>query len=349
MKKIAIFQTDLNIGGIQKSLINLLDNIDYQQFDIDLYLTTVDNLLINDINKNVNVHNLKNLPFFTKLIPFKILKYFYKNKIKQEYDVSIDFNSYSMDTSLAALNVEANKRVIWVHNDIDIKLKEEFKYRILYFFFKSKYKYFDEFVVVSTGALESFKKHQQFNSKKYNVIPNFIDTNAIVKKCQESTEFVVNRQKYNMCTIGRLVHQKGFDILLKNIKELIEHRKDFHLYIIGDGKEKENLLKYVNDNDMNEYVTFTGYKKNPYSIMNMMDGFVLTSRYEGQGMVFLEAKCLGLDIVMPKHLEKYVDGIKGTNNILSDLISLKKHDKKIDYLKEYNEEIINKINKLFNE
>src|SRR5574344_631330 len=141
MKKIAIFQTDLNIGGIQKSLINLLDNIDYQQFDIDLYLTTVDNLLINDINKNVNVHNLKKLPSFTKLIPFKILKNFYKNKIKQEYDVSIDFNSYSMDTSLAALNVKANKRVIWVHNDIDIKLKEEFKYRILYFFFKSKYKY----------------------------------------------------------------------------------------------------------------------------------------------------------------------------------------------------------------
>ena len=39
MKKIAIFQTDLNFGGIQKSLINLLNNIDYKKYEIDLYLT----------------------------------------------------------------------------------------------------------------------------------------------------------------------------------------------------------------------------------------------------------------------------------------------------------------------
>ena len=146
---------------------------------------------------------------------------------------------------------------------------------------------------------------------------------------------------------NRIEHQKGFDILLENIKELVKLKTDFHLYIIGDGEEKEDLIRYVRLNDLEDYVTFTGYVTNPYSIMKDMDGFVLTSRYEGQGMVFLEAKCLGLDIIMPKHIEKYIDEVKGTDNILNSLNKVKKHKKKVDYLENYNTKIIKSIDKLF--
>ena len=347
MKKIAIFQTDLNYGGIQKSLLNLLNNIDYEKYKIDLYLTNDDNVYIKDLNKNVNVLYLKKLPFLTRIVYFDILKRFYKNQIDKKYDVAIDFNSYSMDTALATLFAKAAKKVVWVHNDIDIKLKEEKKYRVLYKHFKAKYKYFDDFVAVSNGAMKSFKKYHKYKNKNYHIIPNLIDTNEIVEKSNLSSELSVDKNKYNFCSVGRLEHQKGFDILLNDIKKLTQKRKDFHLYIIGDGNEKYNLIKQINDLDITSFVTLTGYAKNPYSIMKKMDGFVLTSRYEGQGMVFLEAKCLGLDIIMPKHLEIYVDGIKGINDIVIGMERVKKHKKYIDYLNDYNEEIIRKINILF--
>lgn len=347
MKKIAIFQSDLNFGGIQKSLINLLNNIDYKKYEIDLYLTSKDNVFMSDLNKNVKVFYLKPLPYITRIVYFNILKCFYKSRVKKEYDIAIDFNSYSMDTALAAITTKARKKIIWVHNDIDLKLNEEPKYRTLYKFFKSKYKYFDSYVAVSNGALESFERHHCDADKEYNVIPNMIDTKEIIEKSKEENSLSVNDKKYNFCAVGRIEHQKGFDILLENIKELIKLKTDFHLYIIGDGEDKDDLMRFVRLNDLEDYVTFTGYITNPYSIMKDMDGFVLTSRYEGQGMVFLEAKCLGLDIIMPKHIEKYIDEIKGTDNILNSLIKVKKHKKKVDYLEDYNNKIIESIDNLF--
>ena len=61
---------------------------------------------------------------------------------------------------------------------------------------------------------------------------------------------------------------------------------------------------------MNEFITLLGNQPNPFKYLKLMDGFVLTSRYEGQGMVLWEAKALGLEIFMSKNLEKYNDGLR---------------------------------------
>lgn len=347
MKKIAIFQTDLTVGGIQKSLINLLNNIDYSKYKIDLYLTGNNNYYGN-LNKNVKVIYLKKLPYFTRFVKFNILKKFYKNKITESYDVAIDFNSYSMDTALACSSIKANKRVIWVHNDIEVKLRYEKKYKILYHFFKGKYEYFDIFVGVSKGAITSFERLNHFKNKEYLVIPNLIDTSEIVLKSKESCNTTVDNNKVNIVSTGRICYQKGFDILINYISLLSTVRKDFHLYIIGDGEKFNSYKQLVNKLNLNNYITFLGSLKNPYNVMNMMDAFILTSRFEGQGMVFLEAKCLGLDIIMPRHLEKYVD-IKGTDDVLKSLKEIKKNNhKKIDMLSAYNKDILEKIDELLN-
>ena len=345
MKKIAIFQTDLGYGGIQKSLVNLLKFIDYNKYKIDLYLFSHDNIFINDIPNKVNIIYKKKLPYITRFVDFKILNKNYKNTIKEEYDVAIDFNSYSMDTALACINVNAKKKVIWVHNDIEIKLKEEGKYRILYKFFKSKYELFDTYVAVSKKALESFKKLNNYKRKVYLVIPNMINTDEIFNNLNNK-DFKVDDTKYNLCSVGRITHQKGFDILVDEINKLKDEDFKFHLYIIGDGDKKKELIKKINCMQLNEYITLLGASKDVYSYMNKMDGFILMSRYEGQGMVFLEAKALGLDIIMPKHLEQYVEGITGTKDVVKSIIKLKKHNKKYDDLKRYNNDIIKKINNL---
>lgn len=347
MKKMAIFQTDLNIGGIQKSCVNFLNQIDTSKYEVDLYLVEKANIFASDIKNNINIKYLKKLPYITKLIPFIILKNFYDNKIEEEYDVVIDFNSYSNETAISAVKTKAKKRIMWIHNDIKIKIREEFKYRILHFLFKKKYQYFDEFYAVSEGALESFINMHKYDNKKYGVIPNIINGEEIDEKVKEKSDIKIDPKKINIVSVGRVTHQKGFDILIKTINDIKDSIENAHFYIIGDGSEFKHIKELIHNYDLSKLVTLLGFKENPYSIMNQMDAFILLSRYEGQGMVFLEAAYLGLDIIMPSHLSKYVPELKPTNDIEESLKNLKKNTKReIFDLKKYNKNIEVKINNL---
>lgn len=346
MKKIAIFQTDLNIGGIQKSCINILNNIDTKKYEVDLYLVEKNNVFLKDINKSINVKYIKKLPYFTKVLPIKLLMLIYNNHINKEYDVVIDFNSYSQETAIQAIKTKAKKRIAWIHNDFVAKMQEEKKFKILYKASKAKYLYFDSFYAVSEGALSSFRELHNYQDKEYVCLPNLIDTKEIKKKMEESTNIKVNTQKINICSTGRLVYQKGFDLLLVELLKMKEELNDYQFYIIGGGSEEEKIRFLIKHYELDEYVTMLGYQSNPYPIMKQMDAFILMSRYEGQGMVFLEAMSLDLDIIMPKHLEKYVEGIKGTDNIRSSILNVKKRKRKFNNLNEYNKKIIDKINNL---
>lgn len=348
MRTIAIFQTDLKVGGIQKSLINMLKSIDLEKYSIDLYLFDEEKFFDEPILNKINVIYLKPKNNISKFIPFSFFYKICKYKINKQYDISIDYNSYNPSCALAAINTNANKHIIWIHNDVVRERKEDIKYRILRFFFKSKYKYFNTFVGVSDGVIEPFKTLNKIKDSSFYVIPNIIDSSEIVKKSKENIDIIVDESKYNLISVGRLVIQKGFDILIDDIKQVIKKRKDIHLYIVGDGIKGRSLKKKVKKNKLEDYITFLGSKSNPYKYESRMDGFVIESRYEGQGIVILEAKILGLDLIIPDRLNKYLSDVPFTSNVIESIISLKKKNiKNIDMLDDYNNNIIQKLYNLF--
>ncbi len=348
MKKIALFANNLNAGGIQKSLYNIMRNINYDKYEIDLYLMSHDNFFKEKFPQEVNVYYFKKHSKLLKLIPFKILKIFLPYEgLDKEYDVAVDFDSYQQVTALNAIKAKAKKKVYWIHNNMMEKAKEEKKFKIAHFFSRAKLKYFDEFVFVSEGVIEPFKKYNKMNNFKYHIIPNLIDTKEIFDKIKEDVDLKIDNSVYNLCTVGTVNHQKGFDILLKYLKELVKYRHDFHLYLIGNGPKMNEIKKLCQELELNNYVTFLGYLNNVYKYMNLMDGFILTSRYEGQGMVLWEAKALGLEIFMTKNLEQYNKGLKGTEDIVKDLKNAKKKVKKLDDLNDYNNDIIKSLEELF--
>ena len=349
MKKLAIFSNDLSVGGIQKSLSNLLRNIDYTKFEVDVYLMQKNNFYQDILPNEVNVHYLKKYSVLHKFIPYQINKYFYKYEgLNKEYDIAIDFDGYQQLTALNAIKCNAKKRVMWIHNNMIEKMKYSKKFKILTFFSKNKNKYFDEYVGVSKGVIKPFKQLNKLKNIKYTIIPNIIDTNEIFEKSKEKCELKIDKTKYNFCSLGRVSVQKGFDILLEYLKDLKECRKDFHFYLIGDGEELNHLKQLVNEYKIDKYVTFLGLQKNPFKYMKLMDGFILTSRYEGQGMVLWEAKALGLEIFMTKNLEKYNENLKGYSNLLLALKKAKKQRKIKDNLNKYNNNIIESLENLFN-
>ncbi len=348
MKRIAIFQYDLGLGGIQKSLINLLNNLNLNEYEIDLYLFSKENFYEANIPNKINVIYLYPFPKIYKIIPFHLILKFKKFNITKEYDVTIDFNGYSNECAIATLEAKSKKKIIWCHNDIILKYKNEWKYRILYSAFKKKYKYFDIIVNVSEGAKQSFIAKTKIEQKNVWSIPNYINAEEIIAKSKEENSFTLDNKKYNLVTVGRICHQKGFDILIKHMENIVQQNKEINLYIIGDGPDFFKIEKLINRKQLNANVFLLGSKKNPFKYMKEMDGFILTSRYEGQGMVILEAKAIGLPIFIPKHLEKYVEGIKACEDIEKSVLQAKKCKKSENHLVEYNQEIRTKIERLLN-
>lgn len=348
MKKIAIFQKDLSIGGIQRSLLNMLTNMDLSCYEVDLFLFAEPEICsINEL-KNVNVHILRPLFYLNRLIRFDVLrKMFIYDLPDKEYDLAIDFNSYSNECALCTMAVKAKKRIMWIHNDVEIEHKNSKKYRILWAMFKNKFKYYDEFVAVSKGIVDPFREMTDLYDTKITVIPNAINTHQLILKSRENIDFAVEPDITNFIFVGRFTHQKGIDILLDYFARAVEKRHDIHLYLLGSGPEGLKIAQQIENQNLNDFVTVIDAVENPYPYMAQMDALILTSRHEGQGMVLWEAKALGLDLIFEKHLEKYNEDLEGSADIENAIINQKKHIKQLDSLDYYNLKIKQSLYELF--
>ena len=349
MKRIAFFQDNLDVGGIQKSLVNLLRNFDYEHFQVDLYLSDRRSFWEVDFPPQLNIKYLKHIPRVCSFIPFDVARTMVSLDFGdcEAYDLAVDFNSYQFSCALGALTVPARRRVMWIHNNVSIKLENEWKYRVLWYNFKDKFKYYDGFVGVSQGVIEPFMASTGiFDPARFTVIQNTIDTAEIYTKAREETDFAPDPNKMNFVAIGRLCHQKGYDLMLDAFARASRQRDDLHLYIIGDG-DKRFFLEYQRDSlGLTDKVTFLGRQTNPFQYMEKMDAFISTSRYEGQGMNIMEARSLGLPLYCTSNLEKYNEGLEGYEDIVSALVSARRQPKTRDDLHEYNAEIIRRVKRL---
>ncbi len=352
MKRIAFFQDNLDVGGIQKSLVNLLRNFDYEHFQVDLYLSEKKSFWKPDFPPQLNIKYLRHLPRICSFIPFDIARNMVSLDFGDcpEYDLAIDFNSYQFSCALGALTVPAKRRVMWIHNNVSVKLENEWKYRVLWFNFKDKFKYYDKFVAVSRGVIEPFMVSSGiYDAEKFTVIQNTIDTGEIYQKAGEDFDFAPDPDKLNFVALGRLCHQKGYDIMLELFSKAGRYRDDLHLYIIGDG-DRRFALEYQRDSlGLTDKVTFLGQQTNPFKYMDRMDAFVSTSRYEGQPLNIMEAKALGLPLYCTKNLERYSRGLVGREDMLDAVVHAQKEPKRRDDLRQYNAEIIDSIKALAEE
>lgn len=343
MKKIAIFQSDLRVGGIQKALVNTLEELSPPEFDVDLYLfdagTQTDFFALPE-RENLHVIRLKPYPFLSRLVYFPLLRRFAPVAVRDtEYDAAIDFSSYRSECAVGALRANAKKRLMWIHNDVEIKMRNELKYRVLWHFFKGKLRYYDAFCAVSPGIIEGFRRVSGITDRPIIPIPNRIDTAEIFRKMEAPISFSPDPGVFNLCTMGRLCHQKGFDILLDYFAEAVRQRPEMHLYILGDGPDRGKLLAQIRRLQLETRVTLLGNQENPFPYLKKMDAFTLTSRYEGQGLVIWEAKAVGLPLYIARNLEPYNPGIEGTDDLPAAFASAQRQSLVPDDLAAYNADI----------
>lgn len=174
---------------------------------------------------------------------------------------------------------------------------------------------------------------------KYDLMGNFVP--------------MPKNQDFNIITIGRLSVEKQQDKLIyafQNFKKTIPNSK---LYILGDGILREELLSIVKENNLEDSVFLLGHVSDPFTILKQCQLFTLTSAYEGQPMVLLEALSLGIPVCSTNiPASKYVlsDGkygilsdsndIDGIEGMLFESYSHKQNFKEFDAIK-YNIEAVN--------
>ena len=139
------------------------------------------------------------------------------------------------------------------------------------------------------------------------VIKNYIDGDEILKKAEEEIVIednekkeliknILEAKKNNdnikiLLNVGRHSKEKNLDTMIEVFKEVIENSKNVMPYLImlGDGKETDNIQKYIKENKLEKRIILLGKKKNPYPYFKISDYIFLTSLTEGYPVVFQEA------------------------------------------------------------
>lgn len=326
MKKILFVMPSLGSGGAEKSLVNLLNLIDYEKYAVDLLLFKREGLFLSQIPKEVRLlqptDSLQyaykiDIGMFSSVSGIKavilrgtstfICKCLYKENARQqrwikfykrylsnleeEYDIAIGF--LEGDASYYVIDkVNAKKKILWIHNDFnEIKKYEDAKIYEKYF------QKADSVVSISDKCVQILKQNYPAMVNKFYCLPNLTSGSLLKKMSEEFEVSEFEKNQFNVLSIGRLTRQKGYDFAIDAVKILKEKYSDIHWWIIGAGELEEQLKKQVKDNDLEEYITFLGLRANPYPYIRSCDLLVQPSRWEGKSVVLDEAKILAKPIL----------------------------------------------------
>lgn len=240
-----------------------------------------------------------------------------------QFDYAIDYSGYAMFWSNLILASGAKKKYILLHSDIKSDMERTVKgKRPHYQNLKgviSLYPYFDKLVSVSEatkklnqtnfGGLKLKNRHiasrNTINIEKINQLvdddSDLFEKNGtpvlptLTEHGMEAIEF--SQDDFKIVSVGRLSPEKGFDLLIKAVAELAPKYPQLKLYILGDGPLKGTLKSLVEQLGIQNHVYFLGQRRNPFFIVKRADVFALTSHYEGQSMVILEALTVGTNVL----------------------------------------------------
>ncbi len=308
-KRILFFIESLSGGGAEKVLSTIVKHIDTQKFDVTVCVITAGGEYDEDVANYVRLY-----PLLKRQETYHgVGKIWYRLKyhliydwlprrmvcqlfLPRDCDVEIAFVEGFATKLLSYSTNSKAKKIAWVHCD----LKNQ-PWPIQKGIYRNKeeetevYRKYHKVVCVSKQAEQVMKEYYGLSNTK--TIYNPLDSAEILKSAKQPCSQYVDATQFNVVVVGRLERVKGYDFLIPIIHHIREKGANVHLWIVGEGSEAANLNHLVQDNGLENGVTFTGFLKNPYSLMSQMDLFVCSSRAEGYSLVVAEALILGIPVV----------------------------------------------------
>ncbi|TLS49405.1 glycosyltransferase [Paenibacillus antri] len=335
-KRILVTAYDLEIGGIERSLINMLEHFDYERFEVDLLLFSHTGDLVRLIPTRVNLlpENKRFSVFrkplgqclrdgqwfavFTRLfckyaavwqarsrnlkedagyIQMQLIaKYVSMFLPKQQCRYDIAI-SYAWPHDYVADKVDADVKVGWIHTDYgELEIDNERDLKI--------WERFVHIASISEACTSSFVARYPTLAEKIVLVEN-INSPGFVKELADEAALPEEMRKderqatFDIVSVGRLSFVKGFDLAIEALRLL--HEKgydDIRWFVVGYGGYEADLKRMIAAHRLQDSFRLVGKKSNPYPYIKACDLYVQPSRYEGKAVTVTEAQILHKPILI---------------------------------------------------
>lgn len=336
----------LELGGAERALIGLLNAIDTDKVDVDLFLNQHTGAFMPLIPKKVNLlpeisaysaieRPMKDIFFeghwgvlWGRLLgKWRLRRYWHKKGLKKDgsytqyaFDGVIPFlpslkNLGHYDMAISFIDpphivqdkVDADIKLEWIHTDWS-------SHTVNRELVATRWARNDYIVSISEAVTEQFLKvFPQFKEKIieiHNILsPEFVRQQADIQESMEK----FNPKGFTICSVGRISYVKNFDSIPHVAKLLKEKGLDFNWYIVGPGNHSD-IDNVCVANGVADVVHFVGAKSNPYTWVKACDLYVQPSRIEGNSVTVREAQILGKPVIVsnyPTAKSQIKDGVDG--------------------------------------
>ncbi|WP_417898970.1 glycosyltransferase [Bacillus haimaensis] len=354
MKNILIASYDLEIGGVERSLISMLEQFDYENYSVDLKLYKHQGdfmpMLTNKVNllkevpeyatfrksivtllkeKNYSIATSRILAKLQADIIGKIKRIsepgYYQMQLMWKYampflpEIEKEYDvaiSYLWPHDFVAEKVKAKKKIAWIHTDYSaIEIDEVRDIKV--------WSKFDYIVAVSDACKNAFiRKYPEF---KYEliVLENLVSYDFIqaMSTVDVPNQFITD-SRFKIVTVARLSHAKGIDMAVRALKLLKEKGyEEIAWYVVGYGGDEAKLIKLIADLELDKDFILLGKKSNPYPYIQASDLYVQPSRYEGKAVTVTEAQVLGKPILITNYSTSGSQIENGKNGLICEMSS----------------------------
>lgn len=375
MKKVLIISHCMELGGAERALLGLLDQMDYKRVNVDLFLLRHTGDLLSFIPENVNLlpenkkysslavpfsQVLKNGAFGVALGRFRGKKKAvdfcethgiknseyvfieYSHKFTAKFMPMISDEEYDLVISFltphyfAAQKTKAKKKIAWIHTDYSyIEIDTESELEM--------WSEFDGIIAISEAVKTAFLKKFPSLEDKITLIENIHPAEFIRS---QSKTFTVNKEmprdgSIRFLSVGRFCEPKNFD----NVPEICSMLKNVKWYIIGYGADEELIRNKISEYKMQDKVIILGKKSNPYPYFMECDFYIQPSRYEGNAVTVNEALILGKLVAITNYATAKSQINNGENGVIVPLENKKCAKALADFINdvELQEKILNNV------
>lgn len=344
---ILIFSQAMELGGVERSLLGLLDAIDYDRYDVDLFLMRHSGELMPYLNPKAKL--LPEIPQYASLaVPMasliksgqfgvlcgrlqgkfaaqrfdkkhhsdkpSVAALTYSHKYTLHSMPQISDKTYDLAISFltphyfARERVRAKKYAAWIHTDYTALSLDHASEIAMW----GKY---DDICGVSEQASKSFQTAFPKLAGKVQTIENILPNDLICKQAEEPQTDMPSGGSVLLLSVGRFCDAKNFDNVPDICRRLVADGLDVKWYLIGYGGDEPLIRQKIAEAGMQNRVIILGKKDNPYPYMRACDLYVQPSRYEGKAVTVREAQLLGKPVVITNYatsgsqLEDGVDGV----------------------------------------
>lgn len=346
-KKILFIMPSMFIGGAERSLLGLFEVLDYEKYDVSLFLYRHEGEFLSYIPQQVNLlpplkeYGTFDVPIrsllFSRRWMFGLARLLSKAALKIHCMLSGEKKGIWMSMQYTARylmpllpeipgeydlgvmflgvadpliqKVKARKKVTWCHTDYDTLWPNRKMDR-------RTYEAVDRVVFVSDACRSKMVRFYPDLVHKTQVIENILGEKLLHQQAEAPVDDVPSLEDgYILLSIGRFSDAKNFDNVPSICRHLLEAGLHVKWYLIGYGGDEDLIRQKIVNLHMEEHVILLGKKENPYPYIKTCDLYVQPSRYEGKCVTVREAQMIGKPVVITRYatsqdqLEDGVDGV----------------------------------------